>query len=159
MQAKGSRTLGILPRPRPNSSNMFCASFWRLHLGRLATLGGRNPAGRGGGRASAALPLLDDVITSPASRRLADARPRSTAGATVLAPKKMRTYFCANPKFPTNPRGSVFPDCFTSSQFAKSPRKPWAPRAPAEPPAGLGGDKPSAGAPYYLRRRSAGIWL
>jgi len=49
--------------------------------------GSRSPAGRGGGRASAALPLLDDVTTSPASRRLASARPRSTAGATVLAPK------------------------------------------------------------------------
>ena len=35
---------------------------------------------RGGGRASAALPLLDDVTTSPASRRLASARP-------ALAPK------------------------------------------------------------------------
>jgi len=52
-----------------------------------AALWGRNPAGRGGGRASAALPLLDDVTTSPASRRLASARPRSAAGATVLAPK------------------------------------------------------------------------
>jgi len=41
----------------------------------------RSPAGRGGGRASAALPLLDDVTTSPASRRLASARP-------ALAPKR-----------------------------------------------------------------------
>jgi hypothetical protein len=31
--------------------------------------------GRGGGRASALLPLLDDVPASPASRRLASARP------------------------------------------------------------------------------------
>ena len=45
-----------------------------------ARLGGRSPSGRGGGRASAALPLLDDVTTSPASRRLASARP-------ALAPK------------------------------------------------------------------------
>src|SRR2546428_10470092 len=42
--------------------------------------GNRSPTGRGGGRASAALPLLDDVTTSPASRRLASARP-------ALAPK------------------------------------------------------------------------
>src|SRR5881396_2088754 len=41
---------------------------------------GRSPEGRGGGRASAALPLLDDATTSPASRRLASARP-------ALAPK------------------------------------------------------------------------
>src|SRR5437762_12423290 len=40
----------------------------------------RSPAGRGGERASAALPLLDDITTSPASRRLASARP-------ALAPK------------------------------------------------------------------------
>jgi len=33
------------------------------------------PFGRGGGRAFAALPLLDDVTASPASRRLASARP------------------------------------------------------------------------------------
>jgi hypothetical protein len=38
------------------------------------------PKGRGGGRASALLPLLDDVPASPASRRLASARP-------ALAPK------------------------------------------------------------------------
>jgi len=37
--------------------------------------------GRGGGRASAAFPLLDDVTTSPASRRLASARP-------ALAPER-----------------------------------------------------------------------
>jgi hypothetical protein len=36
--------------------------------------------GRGDGRASAALPLLEDVVPSPASRRLASARP-------ALAPK------------------------------------------------------------------------
>src|SRR4030042_844116 len=42
--------------------------------------GNPRPTGRGGGRASAALPLLDDVPTSPASRRLASAR-------TALAPK------------------------------------------------------------------------
>src|SRR5881396_542669 len=42
--------------------------------------GNRSSTGRGGGRASAALPLLDDVSTSPASRRLASARP-------ALAPK------------------------------------------------------------------------
>jgi hypothetical protein len=39
----------------------------------IETAGGI-PQGRGGGRASAALPLLDDVTTSPASRRLASAR-------------------------------------------------------------------------------------
>src|SRR5438093_11461947 len=42
--------------------------------------GSRSPAGRGGGQASAALPLLDYVTTSPASRRLASACP-------ALAPK------------------------------------------------------------------------
>jgi hypothetical protein len=43
------------------------------------------PAGevRGGGQASASLPLLDDVTASPASRRLASARP-------ALAPKCKR---------------------------------------------------------------------
>src|SRR5438132_537651 len=45
--------------------------------------------GRGGGRASAALPLLDDVTTSPASRRLASARP-------ALAPK-CTPYFLTGP--------------------------------------------------------------
>ncbi|MGA2261979.1 MAG: hypothetical protein ABSH28_11135, partial [Acidobacteriota bacterium] len=42
-------------------------------------------------RASAALPLLDDVITSPASRRLASARP-------ALAPKCKR-YSLTGPNF------------------------------------------------------------
>src|SRR5438093_5426954 len=51
---------------------------------------GRSPEGRGGGRASAALPLLDDVTTSPASRRLASARP-------ALAPK-CTPYFLTGPK-------------------------------------------------------------
>jgi ABC-type nitrate/sulfonate/bicarbonate transport system permease component len=47
---------------------------------RLNIPAGRNPSGRGGGLASAALPLLDDVIISSASRRLASVRP-------ALAPK------------------------------------------------------------------------
>src|SRR5207249_10346731 len=51
----------------------------------------RSPGGRGGGRASAALPLVDDVTTSPASRRLASARP-------ALAPK-------CTPYFLTGPQG------------------------------------------------------
>src|SRR5438552_9881411 len=50
---------------------------------------GRRPEGRGGGRASAALPLLDDATTSPASRRLASARP-------ALAPK-CTPYFLTGP--------------------------------------------------------------
>src|SRR3989442_12335678 len=50
---------------------------------------GRSPEGRGGGRASAALPLLDDATTSPASRRLASARP-------ALAPK-CTPYFLTGP--------------------------------------------------------------
>src|SRR5438874_13178462 len=50
---------------------------------------GRSPEGRGGGRASAALPLLDDITTSPASRRLASARP-------ALAPK-CTPYFLTGP--------------------------------------------------------------
>jgi hypothetical protein len=55
--------------------------------------GSRSPKGRGGGRASAALPLLDDVTTLPASRRLASARP-------ARAPKCI-TYFLTGPKFRT----------------------------------------------------------
>jgi hypothetical protein len=51
---------------------------------------GRSPKGRGGGRASAVLALLDDVIASPALRRLASARP-------ALAPKCI-TYFVTGPK-------------------------------------------------------------
>src|SRR5881296_3062692 len=50
---------------------------------------GRSPEGRGGGRASAALPLLDDATTLPASRRLASARP-------ALAPK-CTPYFLTGP--------------------------------------------------------------
>src|SRR5205809_6901011 len=51
----------------------------KLHS--LPGMGARSPAGRGGeGRVSAALPILDDITTSPASRRLASARP-------ALAPK------------------------------------------------------------------------
>jgi A/G-specific adenine glycosylase len=59
---------------------MFGASYLGRFIPRFTMLWGRNPAGRGGGRASAALPLLDDVTTSPASWRLASARP-------ALAPK------------------------------------------------------------------------
>src|SRR5512139_2938937 len=59
---------------------MFGACRARANVRTPDVLQGRNPAGRGGGRASAALPLLDDVTTSPASRRLASARP-------ALAPK------------------------------------------------------------------------
>ena len=61
------------PAPMPN-----CNIIRRLQLS--AGLGSHRPAGRGGGLASAALPILDDVTTSPASRRLAYARP-------ALAPK------------------------------------------------------------------------
>jgi len=43
----------------------------------------RSPKGRGGGGASASLPFLDDDTASPASRRLASARP-------ALAPKCKR---------------------------------------------------------------------
>src|SRR5207237_1933443 len=51
---------------------------------------GRSPEGRGGeGRVSAVLPLLDDATTSPASRRLASARP-------ALAPK-CTPYFLTGP--------------------------------------------------------------
>jgi hypothetical protein len=59
---------------------MFGACHTRGTMPTLNTSKGRNPAGRGGGRASAALPLLDDVTASPPSRRLASARP-------ALAPK------------------------------------------------------------------------
>src|SRR5438874_264022 len=57
--------------------------------GETGRLCGRSPEGRGGGRASAALPLLDDATTSPASRRLASARP-------ALAPK-CTPYFLTGP--------------------------------------------------------------
>jgi hypothetical protein len=46
--------------------------------------------GRGGGRASALLPLLDDDTTSPASRSLVSARP-------ALAPK-CNLYLLTGPK-------------------------------------------------------------
>src|SRR5205809_2504123 len=59
---------------------------------------GRSPEGRGGGRASAALPLLDDVTTSPASRRLASARP-------ALAPK-CTPYFLTGPNLARHSRNS-----------------------------------------------------
>jgi hypothetical protein len=51
-----------------------------------------------GGRASASLPLLDDGIASPASRRLASGRP-------ALAPKCV-TYFVTGPK-PEGDNGSA----------------------------------------------------
>jgi len=50
---------------------------------------GRSPKGRGGGRASAWLPLFDDGTASPALRRLASAR-------RALAPKCV-TYFVTSP--------------------------------------------------------------
>src|SRR5436309_6445361 len=59
---------------------------------------GRSPEGRGGGRASPALPLLDDATTSPASRRLASARP-------ALAPK-CTPYFLTGPKLPVPFQGA-----------------------------------------------------
>jgi len=65
---------------RRNSNIMPDACQARPNMPQIKILSGRNPLGRGGGRASAALPLLDDVATSPASRRLASARP-------ALAPK------------------------------------------------------------------------
>jgi hypothetical protein len=48
-----------------------------------------SPSGSGGAEASAALPLLDDVTPSPASRRPGACPPGARA--------KMRTYLGANP--------------------------------------------------------------
>jgi hypothetical protein len=53
---------------------MFGACRPRGSMARSNMLRGRSPSGHGGGRASAAMPLLDDVATSPASRRIASAR-------------------------------------------------------------------------------------
>src|SRR3989442_9884031 len=52
--------------------------------------GNRSPTGRGGGRASASLPLLDDVTTSPASRRLASARPALAPKCQVILARTLR---------------------------------------------------------------------
>jgi hypothetical protein len=55
--------------------------------------GGRSLKGRGGGQASASLPLLDDDTASPASPRLASARP-------ALAPK-WTCYYVTDPNLGT----------------------------------------------------------
>ena len=49
-----------------------------------------SPAGRGGGRASAALLLLDDVTTSPASQRLASAHPALAPKCQVILARTLR---------------------------------------------------------------------
>src|SRR5207237_9247428 len=71
----------------------------------------RAAARRGGGPAPAALPLLDAVTTSPASRRLASARP-------ALAPK-------CTPYFLTGPKVHLVDTKLTNrSSFVSWPRRP-----------------------------------
>ena len=85
-------TLLLAPRPAGRRERR---ARWCACKERATTPAGLRAAakGRGGGRASAALPLLDDDPASPASRRLASARP-------ALAPKCKRYSF-------TGPKGCI----------------------------------------------------
>src|SRR2546428_1566950 len=65
--------------------------------------GNRSPTGRGGGRASAALPLLDDVTTSPASRRLASARPALAPKCQLILARTLRRGMMTVPAAPISP--------------------------------------------------------
>ena len=76
-------TLLLAPRPAGEARATSIPGSMQGASNKASGPGGRSPEGRGGGRASAALPLLDDDTTSPASRRLASARP-------ALAPKCKR---------------------------------------------------------------------
>jgi len=82
----------LLPAPRP-AGKARATSMPGCMLGasnEASGPAGRSPKGRGGGRASAALALLDHGTASPASRRLASARP-------ALAPK-CNLYSLSGPK-------------------------------------------------------------
>ena len=76
-------TLLLAPRPAGEARATSIPGSMHGASNKASGPAGRSPEGRGGGRASAALPLLDDDTTSPASRRLASARP-------ALAPKCKR---------------------------------------------------------------------
>ena len=76
-------TLLLAPRPAGEARATSIPGSMQGASNKASGPAGRSPEGRGGGRASAALPLLDDDTTSPASRRLASARP-------ALAPKCKR---------------------------------------------------------------------
>ena len=83
-------TLLLAPRPAGEARATSIPGSMQGASNKASGPAGRSPEGRGGGRASAALPLLDDDTTSPASRRLASARP-------ALAPKCKR-YSLTDPK-------------------------------------------------------------
>ena len=83
----------LLLAPRPAGKARATSIPGVVYKERATQPAGRSPKGYGGGRASAALPLLDDVTTSPASRRLASARP-------ALAPKCKR-YSLTGPNLTT----------------------------------------------------------
>ena len=76
-------TLLLAPRPAGEARATSIPGSMQGASNKASGPAGRSPEGRGGGRVSAALPLLDDDTTSPASRRLASARP-------ALAPKCKR---------------------------------------------------------------------
>src|SRR5207249_2582347 len=89
----GNKVCILLLAPRPAGkarATSIPAAVCKERATQPAGLRAASPEGRGGGRASAALPLLDDATTSPASRRLASARP-------ALAPK-CTPYFLTGPK-------------------------------------------------------------
>src|SRR5947199_2900182 len=98
------------PRIRGNARGVKCVprSAGAVCKERATPPAGRSPEGRGGGRASALLPLLDDATTSPASRRLASARP-------ALAPK-CTPYFLTGPKLPAPFQGAPQPNFFLPPQ-------------------------------------------
>src|SRR5205823_6295987 len=88
----GNKVYILLLAPRPAGkarATSIPAAVCKERATQPAGLRAAAPEGRGGGRASAALPLLDDATTSPASRRLASARP-------ALAPK-CTPYFLTGP--------------------------------------------------------------
>src|SRR5436190_20801039 len=88
----GNKVYILLLAPRPAGkarATSIPAAVCKERATQPACLRAAARRGRGGGRASPALPLLDDATTSPASRRLASAHP-------ALAPK-------CTPSFLTGP--------------------------------------------------------
>src|SRR5437870_12032580 len=83
----GSKVYILLLAPRPAGKARATSIPAAVCKERATQPAGRSPEGRGGGRASAALALLDAVNTSPASALLAYVRP-------VLATNST-TYFLA----------------------------------------------------------------
>ena len=70
-----SLTRRILPKIRSVNCVLKSEQSWGFTCKQITYQRGCRPAGCGGERASAALPLLNDITISPASRRLASARP------------------------------------------------------------------------------------